>query len=238
MKRLFYVAAITVFGVFYGLCGVAFGYGIGDVTIHLNGGDDVAYIGEVNTLEIWIANDARLRNGMSAGFEITYATALAWDMGYGSRPPVNEHGRAIGCWDLTGLLVTHDFNNVSPDHILMGGVAMMAGLPAGPSELCYTLQFSIPSGEPETNNGFSVAPYFYPPSGSWAFSDIGSYPPDFNGNPTGSMTNPVAPPATFDIVDRRVCGDVNCDGSANVGDAVYLIAYIFRGGPPPCAGCP
>lgn len=29
------------------------------------------------------------------------------------------------------------------------------------------------------------------------------------------------------------CGDVNDDGLVNVGDAVYLIAYIFNGGPPP-----
>ena len=29
------------------------------------------------------------------------------------------------------------------------------------------------------------------------------------------------------------CGDANADGSINTGDAVYLINYIFRGGPPP-----
>jgi hypothetical protein len=30
-----------------------------------------------------------------------------------------------------------------------------------------------------------------------------------------------------------VCGDCNGDGTANISDAVYLIAYIFSGGPPP-----
>jgi Peptidase family M28/Dockerin type I domain len=30
-----------------------------------------------------------------------------------------------------------------------------------------------------------------------------------------------------------VCGDANRDGGVNVGDAVYLIRYIFRGGPAP-----
>jgi hypothetical protein len=30
-----------------------------------------------------------------------------------------------------------------------------------------------------------------------------------------------------------VCGDANGDRKTNVGDAVYLIAYIFKGGPPP-----
>ena len=30
-------------------------------------------------------------------------------------------------------------------------------------------------------------------------------------------------------------GDCNCDGKVDVGDVVYLINYLFRGGPPP--GC-
>jgi len=30
-----------------------------------------------------------------------------------------------------------------------------------------------------------------------------------------------------------VCGDANGDGSVNVGDAVHLIAYVFKGGPAP-----
>jgi len=36
-----------------------------------------------------------------------------------------------------------------------------------------------------------------------------------------------------------VCGDANGDGQVNVGDAVYVIAYVFKGGPAPnpvCAG--
>ncbi len=30
-----------------------------------------------------------------------------------------------------------------------------------------------------------------------------------------------------------ICGDANGDGTVNVADAVYLISYIFKGGPPP-----
>lgn len=30
------------------------------------------------------------------------------------------------------------------------------------------------------------------------------------------------------------CGDVNCDCGVNAGDVVYLINYLFIGGPPPC----
>lgn len=43
---------------------------------------------------------------------------------------------------------------------------------------------------------------------------------------------------TDDIViinpQPTVCGDVNCDGSVNVGDAVYLINYVFKSGAEPC----
>jgi hypothetical protein len=235
MKRILNVAMITVFGIFYGLSGVAFGYGDGDYSVHLNGGDDVAYIGEINTLEIWMANDVQLQE-MTPAVEITFAIALSWEMAYGNVPPVNEEGRAIGRWDLQ-FIVTQDFDNISPDHLMLYGDALMNGLPAGPSELCYTLQFYIPPGEPETVDGISIVPYFYPPIGSWTFDDLVGYPPDFNGNPVADEYDPVAPPATFNIVRRIPCGDVDCSYTVNLSDAVYTINYIFKGGPPPCDGC-
>ena len=30
-----------------------------------------------------------------------------------------------------------------------------------------------------------------------------------------------------------IAGDANCDGAVNVGDAVYIINYVFKGGPAP-----
>ena len=32
---------------------------------------------------------------------------------------------------------------------------------------------------------------------------------------------------------EAVCGDANLDGNVDVGDAVFLINYVFLGGPPP-----
>ena len=54
---------------------------------------------------------------------------------------------------------------------------------------------------------------------------------DLAGNASG-----YCPANTF---FRYICGDANGDGSLNVGDAVYLIGYVFRGGKAPypvCAG--
>jgi hypothetical protein len=44
---------------------------------------------------------------------------------------------------------------------------------------------------------------------------------------------------TLDQTPDAICGDANGDGEVNVGDAVFMIAYVFSGGPPPdpeCAG--
>jgi hypothetical protein len=33
-------------------------------------------------------------------------------------------------------------------------------------------------------------------------------------------------------------GDVDCSGTVDIDDAVYMIAFIFASGPEPCADCP
>jgi len=35
--------------------------------------------------------------------------------------------------------------------------------------------------------------------------------------------------------DPQWVGDANCDGIINVGDIVYLVSYLYKGGPEP--GC-
>jgi hypothetical protein len=211
-------------------------FGGSDVCIHLNGGDDVVYSGEWNTLEIWIENDYELTN-MMLGFEISWhsSVSISWNMSYGSHPPVQQHGRAIGAFDVV-LLREHDFDDVSADHISITGLAVFDGLPAGLSELCYTLQFmaSAPAG---VSSGLCVLPFDYhttPPEEDWFFySSIGGiHPPDFCVVPVPDIDNPVAPPACFDVT--QVKGD--CDGNGTGGaiaDFVYLTEYLFLNGPSP-----
>ena len=81
----------------------AMAVGVGDVTIHLNGGDDVAYIGQENTLEIWYSNDDRL-TGISTGLEINYGGPYrrlsGIDPGHTSPGPYHRSGN-IGLSDDT-----------------------------------------------------------------------------------------------------------------------------------------
>ena len=41
----------------------------------------------------------------------------------------------------------------------------------------------------------------------------------------------------FAVVEAYACGDVNDDGDVNLADAVYIVNYIFKGGPAPNPVC-
>lgn len=41
--------------------------------------------------------------------------------------------------------------------------------------------------------------------------------------------------AKADIFSSQAWGDNDCNGQVDIGDAVYLLNYIFAGGPEPCA---
>jgi hypothetical protein len=42
-----------------------------------------------------------------------------------------------------------------------------------------------------------------------------------------------AGPICFSVAESPV-GDINCDGVANLADAIYIVNWIFKGGPEPC----
>lgn len=210
--------------------------GLGDVEIRLNGCADMAFVGEANILEIWIANDALLA-GMSIGFEIDIGRNFTFNSTYGSHGYVNEEGDAVGVWD-PDLTVLPYFDNLSPDRfVLRGSVTSSSGMPIHTTHsLCYTLEFTITGGQQPLTDGITIDSYVAPPSLEWYFDDSGGrYAPDFQGEPNSGTSQPDAPPVTFDIVELCwAAGDVNNDGiTLGVGDYAALYGYLHFCGQTP-----
>jgi hypothetical protein len=216
-------------------------YNVGDVEVHLNGGDDVAYIGVNNIVEFWIMNDEKL-SMMELGFEFSIGRTYQFDANHGgSSKYVKEEGDAVGVWDLIFMEEQH-INNTTPDTLGFWGDAMMAGLPAHATHAqCYTVVVYIPPGQDELLGGFCIDNIFIPEDYLlWKFEDYTPYAPDFQGNPNSEQDNPDAPPVCFDIVKccmPPIRGNVDYDAGDNIdiSDLVYLVDYMFAGGPePPC----
>lgn len=212
-----------------------------DVEIRLNGGDDVAYIGEDNIVEVWIKN-IKLIEEMTLSFEFSIGRNYQFDPTYGAFGHVNPEGDAVGkFWLFHEETVFID--NVSTDSMKIYGYAMGSGydeLPVHSTHaLCYTMKIFIPPGQTELPGGFCVDNIYWP-GAEWSFHPVldPPLPPDFQGQANSSTTNPDAPPVCFDIVRRPAgCGDVNGDYAVNIGDAVYLLNLIFHEGPPPLQDC-
>jgi hypothetical protein len=191
---------------------------------------DTIYAGQQTSLEMSIENDVHL-GGINFFFEITSADGATWQWGGnrnwyefvpGSRMPDGS------IWDMgVGWPMPYDTNGISPDTITHGGVAMMVGLPPGPLEhmLSYNLVLDIP--EPEGVYELCIDSIYVPPSGAFIFVDKfgNAFPPTVLWNPGGACW-PVK-------VAPLVCGDLNSDGQFNVGDPIFLIAFIFAGGTEP-----
>jgi hypothetical protein len=93
-------------------------------------------------------------------------------------------------------------------------------IPIGPLRHMYSFQI-----KPTSPGTICIDSGYVPPSvPQWIFLDFGvdMVIPTWGG------------PYCFTVLPSRAPGDVNCDGAGNVGDAVYLINWIFRGGPEPC----
>jgi hypothetical protein len=89
----------------------------------------------------------------------------------------------------------------------------------GTTGLVATLYFSeVAAGDPLAMTATEVPP-------SHSFTLISAY--CANGtSPSERIFTP--------MLSLAVNGDVNCDGIVNVGDVVYTVNYLFKGGPPPC----
>ncbi|MCX6832485.1 MAG: hypothetical protein NT028_10220, partial [candidate division Zixibacteria bacterium] len=183
----------------------------GDVTVQFNGGgaNNKVFIGEENTLQIFIKNPGGAIYGMSLGFGFTSAVpGFSWKTPYGNKPLppkpkyVQEYGDAVDKFDVGGF---HCDMPSPPTPFLMGGAADVAPLPVhATSTMLYDLKLIMPAAPGEYPGGFSIDNVFVPPAGSWKFDQLGGidYPPTFQGNGNTSPEIPDAPPVYFDIVHR------------------------------------
>lgn len=212
----------------------------GDVTIKINGGN-VAYIGEVNKLEIWITNDIPL-GGLQMPFGTEWGVSYQWIKPYGDRPVLRKRVQAYGDamtafeWSF-GVNDRND--NSSPDSMILYGVGVSHLLPVHEvSTKLYDLAFYIEPWQAEVLGGICVDNITSDtPPDFWEFTDemgLIDFAPTFQGNPNTSTVIADAPPVCFDVAQRPyVKGDANLSGSSDISDAVYLINFAFAGGPMP-----
>jgi len=89
----------------------------------------------------------------------------------------------------------------------------------GTTGLVATLRFSeVVDGDPLAMTTTEIPP-------SHSFSLISAY--CANGTPPSER---IFSP----MISLALNGDVNCDGIVNIGDVVYTVNYLYKGGPPPC----
>jgi len=180
----------------------------GDISVELNGGKNVAYIGETNTVEIWITNTNPLF-GMTIGLEISSTGNYVIKTNKRGNPVVTENGDVVGAFDLGGLQSVGKIDNKAKDSILIGGASLSKPFPAHKKRtLCYIFEITIPKGEKEAKGGFCIDNIFYPPAGSWLMDEGqhgNSFSPTYQGkvNPGkrsgSSLRDADAPAVCFDI---------------------------------------
>jgi len=216
-------------------------WAVDDVTVRLNGGANVAYIGHANTLEIWVRNDATFW-GMETPFRISVGRPYSFNAGYGNKGYVQVPTSLLAELQ-NSVYVTPRINNASPDTISIATGNPSLTVPVhNPAVLFYTLQFTIDAGATPLAGGICIDNFAYNISGdihSWGICRMDCTPPLYQGNDNISMTDPTAPPVCFDIVVGTPPafggnGDVNCDGKRTSSDIIMMVNYIFKGGAEPC----
>jgi hypothetical protein len=188
MKRTVVLLATLLLS--FGLINAQVDYG--EVNLVLGGAgflNDTIRIDLETELQIHMLNDTEL-GGMSLGIETTSPDGATWTWSTAySIPNLTNgmvsagYGRMLdgSTFDMTGLLVTQaDVDGVSPDVIMCGGVAMMAGVPIGPLEHQYSYHFTAAVPNPETDvKTMCFDSIFVPPSGAFVFVNKagGAYAP-------------------------------------------------------------
>ncbi|MCK5125727.1 MAG: thrombospondin type 3 repeat-containing protein [candidate division Zixibacteria bacterium] len=194
------------------------------------------YSGFEYEIRLWFKNEVLL-GGISNGFRFSWdssisITWLSQPNGYGPE----GQGTGLSCitvkpdtrmyppdqvWDLGGFRIDEvNMDGVSPDTVLMGGVSFNGRFYPGELQHMISIHFKpeIPDGSEYI---FCLDSCFVPPTGNFIFIDFEGYEMDVELNRDLCWTV------------MKFCGDANGDDMVNVGDAVFIINYAFKGGPAP-----
>jgi hypothetical protein len=187
---------------------------------------DTIWTGSSSTFDVSLEN-SQLLGGMSLGLQISSpdGATWAWDAAgtHGTSLYVTEVAgtRMIGAWDMTGLLITEeDVDGNLPDVIMAGGVALMVGMAAGPSEHMYSLH-GITGPDDLTVRTICVDSIKVGEAGNFVFVDGvgGAYTPDYVSGLGGSKCWPVVKQPNIPPAYDPMVGAANVDhcGSATIG---------------------
>jgi hypothetical protein len=139
--------------------------------------------------------------------------------------------------DFTGTIVPPEWNTgftIDNDNSkaflwLYAGGSDNPPLPAGTIGLIATLTFTRTENPNGASTVLSHTVFQHPDA---LEEPAATHSPmlitDYYANGTSPPDRMVVPKYVF-----RLIGDVNCDGQVNIADVVYLINFLFLGGPPP-----
>jgi hypothetical protein len=125
-------------------------------------------------------------------------------------------------------LVYWSYNDtVTPAYVLASALTWGSDIIGAGSGNLFKLVVNISESAPEGDTDLDLA------------QNVGSLPSYCSyADPVGGVVFPDLIDGILTIAEAQyVCGDANDDGSVGAGDIVYLISYLFRGGPPPDPLC-
>jgi hypothetical protein len=196
---------------------------------------ETLYVGGRYEIRVWIENAAELF-GLSMGFFVWSGDGVDWSwnpQSWGLPPDgsvtIKDSGRLA--WPCNLGIASSVWDNPNPGtEIGFCGNALTSGLPPGPLEHMVSLHFRVDSLRNEgerTINIDSILWGRYDGDLVYSYQDGGGIYPQALWPMGGHHWPVIIPP----------CGDANSDGTVNVGDAVFLINYVFKGGAAPTPGC-
>jgi hypothetical protein len=192
-----------------------------------SGPGSVIYVGQKVTFQFAIANDNMLQ-GMGLEFHVKGNNGASW-LRADPATVIIEGTRAYEGAGSLSFIKTRMYPDTAEDILVEDTFSFNAAsimephiLPGG---LEYTFGYSIipqTTGQICIDSGCALGcPYI-----SWEYIEpLGAqYSPQWSG------------PFCFAVVDPLI-GDGNLDGLVNIADVVYLLAWMFMGGPPPNPMC-